>query len=99
VVAIPFYKFLPLIPGNATALITNSSWHINGLTIPMRLMGIPPVIDGKLTSSHAGKMKANGHRILIQNIPVERALPTYTKSRMKILYDNRNIYFALWLLG
>jgi len=30
----------------------------------------------------------------IQNIPVERALPTYLPG-LRSLYDNRNIYFAL----
>ena len=59
----------------------------------MRLMGIPPVIDGKLDDpcwKNEGKWSQN----FIQNIPVERALPTYP-TRIKILYDNRNIYFAL----
>lgn len=58
-----------------------------------RLRGIPPVIDGKLDDlcwNDEGEWSQN----FIQNIPVERALPAYP-TKIKILYDNRNIYFAL----
>jgi hypothetical protein len=59
----------------------------------VRLVGTPPVIDGKLEDecwNAEGKWSQN----FIQNTPVERAQPTYS-TRIKILYDNRNIYFAL----
>jgi len=59
----------------------------------VRLEGTPPVVDGKLEDkcwSNEGAWSQN----FIQNIPLERAQPTYP-TRIKILYDNRNIYFAL----
>jgi Domain of unknown function (DUF5916) len=59
----------------------------------IRLEGTPPVIDGKLEDEcwkNEGKWSQN----FIQNTPVERAQPTFP-TRIKILYDDRNIYFAL----
>lgn len=58
-----------------------------------RLVNNPPVIDGKLDDacwSADGRWSDN----FIQNTPVERAIPTYP-TRIKILYDDKNIYFAL----
>ena len=59
----------------------------------VRLQGHAPVIDGRLEDDcwiSEGAWSQN----FIQNIPVERALPTYP-TRIKILYDEKNIYFAL----
>jgi hypothetical protein len=58
-----------------------------------RLLGTPPVIDGKLKDTcwmNEGEWSQN----FLQNTPVERAQPTFP-TRIKILYDNKNIYFAL----
>ncbi|HEX2396336.1 MAG TPA: DUF5916 domain-containing protein, partial [Bacteroidales bacterium] len=58
-----------------------------------RLVSVPPVIDGKLDDEcwfSDGQWSQN----FIQNIPVERANPTFP-TRIKILFDDRNIYFAL----
>jgi hypothetical protein len=59
----------------------------------VRLKEIPPVIDGKLEDA-CWKNEGEWSQNFIQNIPVERAQPTYP-TRIKILYDNKNIYFAL----
>jgi hypothetical protein len=59
----------------------------------VRLQGEPPVIDGKLEDpcwENEGAWSQN----FIQNTPVERAQPTYP-TRIKILFDDKNIYFAL----
>jgi hypothetical protein len=59
----------------------------------VRLKGAPPVIDGKLDDDcweNEGEWSQN----FIQNIPVERVRPTYP-TRIKILYDDKNIYYAL----
>lgn len=59
----------------------------------VRLKGEAPVVDGKLDDEcwfKEGKWSQN----FIQNTPVERGQPTY-QTRIKILYDDRNIYFAL----
>jgi len=58
-----------------------------------KLTGIPPVIDGKLEDqcwAEEGSWSQN----FIQNTPVERAQPTFP-TRIKILFDDKNIYFAL----
>jgi hypothetical protein len=57
------------------------------------LVSNAPVIDGKLDDAcwfSDGQWSDN----FIQNIPVERAVPTYP-TRIKILFDDNNIYFAL----
>jgi hypothetical protein len=59
----------------------------------VRLEGTPPVIDGKLEDK-CWNTEGIWSQNFIQNIPVERAQPTYP-TRIKILYDDRNIYFAL----
>ncbi len=59
----------------------------------IKLAGVPPSIDGKLNDpcwTNEGKWSQN----FIQNTPVERGIPTYP-TRIKILYDDKNIYFAL----
>jgi hypothetical protein len=59
----------------------------------VRLQGRPPVVDGRLDDDcwkHEGSWSQN----FIQNTPVERAQPTYP-THIKILFDDRNIYFAL----
>jgi hypothetical protein len=58
-----------------------------------RLGNVPPVIDGKLDDNcwyFDGEWSDN----FIQNTPVERARPSYP-TKIKILFDDRNIYFAL----
>jgi hypothetical protein len=59
----------------------------------VRLQGTLPVIDGKLDDA-CWKNEGEWSQNFIQNTPVERAKPTYP-TRIKILYDNKNIYFAL----
>jgi hypothetical protein len=59
----------------------------------VRLVGTPPLIDGKL-EDECWNNEGNWSQNFIQNIPVERGQPTYP-TRIKILYDDRNIYFAL----
>ncbi len=59
----------------------------------VKLKGNPPVIDGKLDDVcwvKEGEWSQN----FIQNTPLERGKPTYP-TKIKILFDNRNIYFAL----
>lgn len=59
----------------------------------VKLQGTAPVIDGRLEEAcwqNEGKWSQN----FIQNTPVERAQPAYP-TRIKILYDDKNIYFAL----
>ena len=59
----------------------------------VRLTGNPPLIDGKLDDlcwTEEGSWSQN----FLQNTPVERGQPTYP-TRIKILYDDRNLYFAL----
>lgn len=58
-----------------------------------RLTGTPPAIDGKLEDK-CWVNEGSWSQDFIQNIPVERAQPTYP-TRVKILYDDKNIYFAL----
>ncbi|HLO60268.1 MAG TPA: DUF5916 domain-containing protein [Bacteroidales bacterium] len=58
-----------------------------------RIQSAVPVIDGKLDDAcwaNDGKWSQN----FIQNTPVERGIPTYP-TRIKILFDDKNIYFAL----
>ncbi len=58
-----------------------------------RLISRAPVIDGRLDDvcwNSDGQWSDN----FIQNTPIERAIPTYP-TRIKILYDDKNIYFAL----
>lgn len=62
----------------------------------VRLQGILPVIDGKLEDA-CWKNEGEWSQDFIQNTPIERAQPTYP-TRIKILYDNKNIYFALLAL-
>lgn len=59
----------------------------------IRLTGTPPVVDGKL-DDQAWREEGSWSQNFIQNTPVERGQPTYP-TRIKILYDNRNLYFAL----
>jgi hypothetical protein len=59
----------------------------------VRLKGAPPVIDGKLDDD-CWKNEGEWSQNFIQNIPVERGQPTYP-TRIKILYDDKNIYYAL----
>jgi hypothetical protein len=59
----------------------------------VRLQGKPPVVDGKLEDD-CWKNEGEWSQNFIQNIPVERGQPTYP-TRIKILYDDKNIYFAL----
>jgi hypothetical protein len=59
----------------------------------VRLLGTPPVIDGKLDDA-CWKNEGNWSQNFLQNTPMERAQPTYP-TRIKILYDNKNIYFAI----
>ena len=59
----------------------------------MKLQGKPPVIDGKLDDD-CWKNEGNWSQNFLQNTPVERAQPTYP-TRIKILFDDKNIYFAL----
>jgi len=59
----------------------------------VKLQGTPPVIDGRLDDEcwvREGEWSEN----FIQNTPLERAKPTYL-TKIKILFDDRNIYFAL----
>ncbi len=59
----------------------------------VKLKGEAPAIDGKLDDAcwtNEGTWSQN----FIQNTPVERGIPTYP-TKIKILYDNKNIYFAL----
>jgi hypothetical protein len=58
-----------------------------------KLTGNPPSIDGKLEDAcwtSDGEWSQN----FIQNTPVERAEPSFP-TRIKILFDDKNIYFAL----
>jgi hypothetical protein len=59
----------------------------------VRLQGTPPVIDGKLEDA-CWNDQGNWSQDFLQNTPVERGKATYT-TRIKILFDDRNIYFAL----
>ncbi len=59
----------------------------------VRLHGNTPVIDGKLEDA-CWENEGNWSQNFIQNTPVERAQPTYP-TRIKILFDEKNIYFAL----
>lgn len=59
----------------------------------VRLKGIAPVIDGRL-DDECWHNEGNWSQNFIQNIPVERGQPTFP-TRVKILYDNKNIFFAL----
>ncbi|MCU0408629.1 MAG: carbohydrate binding family 9 domain-containing protein [Bacteroidales bacterium] len=59
----------------------------------VRLQGTAPLIDGKL-DDEAWKNEGSWSQNFLQNTPVERGQPTYP-TRIKILYDDRNIYFAL----
>lgn len=59
----------------------------------VRLQGAPPMIDGKLEDA-CWKNEGEWSQNFLQNTPVERAQPTYP-TRIKILYDDKNIYFAL----
>lgn len=59
----------------------------------VKLQGKAPAIDGKLDDYcwiNEGVWSEN----FIQNTPVERGIPTYP-TKIKILYDDKNIYFAL----
>jgi hypothetical protein len=58
-----------------------------------KLQGNPPVIDGKLEDA-CWIREGNWSQNFIQNTPVERGLPTFP-TKIKILFDDRNIYFAL----
>ena len=51
------------------------------------------MIDGKLDDD-CWKNEGNWSQNFLQNTPVERAQPTYP-TRIKILFDDKNIYFAL----
>jgi hypothetical protein len=59
----------------------------------VKLQGPAPVIDGKLDDT-CWKNEGIWSQNFIQNTPVERAIPSYP-TRIKILYDDKNIYFAL----
>ena len=59
----------------------------------IRLQGNPPVIDGKLEDA-CWKNEGTWSQEFLQNTPVERGHATYP-TRIKILFDDKNIYFAL----
>jgi hypothetical protein len=59
----------------------------------VRLSGSVPVIDGKLDDL-CWKSEGAWSQCFIQNTPVERGHATYP-TRIKILYDDKNIFFAL----
>ena len=59
----------------------------------VKLQGNPPVIDGRLDDA-CWTSEGTWSQNFIQNTPVERGQPTYP-TRIKILFDDRNIYFAL----
>ncbi len=59
----------------------------------VKLQGEAPIIDGKLEDA-CWKNEGSWSQNFLQNTPVERAQPTYP-TRIKILYDDKNIYFAL----
>lgn len=59
----------------------------------VKLQGDPPVIDGKLDDA-CWATEGVWSQNFIQNTPVERRQPTYP-TRIKILFDDKNIYFAL----
>lgn len=59
----------------------------------VRLQGTPPQVDGKL-DDNCWKSEGNWSQCFLQNTPVERGQPTYP-TRIKILYDDKNLYFAL----
>jgi len=59
----------------------------------VRLQGKAPLIDGRLDDD-CWKNEGSWSQNFIQNIPVERGQPTFP-TRIKILYDDKNLYFAL----
>ncbi len=59
----------------------------------VKLQGSPPVIDGRLDDA-CWSTEGKWSQEFIQNTPVERGYATYP-TRIKILFDDRNIYFAL----
>ena len=59
----------------------------------VRLQSATPVIDGKLEDDCWSK-DGTWSQVFLQNTPIERGQPTYP-TRIKILYDDKNIYFAL----
>jgi hypothetical protein len=59
----------------------------------VELKGRPPVIDGKLDDP-CWENEGAWSQDFIQNTPVERAQAAYP-TRIKILFDDKNIYFAL----
>jgi hypothetical protein len=59
----------------------------------VRLQGTAPLIDGKLEDDCWIK-DGEWSQVFLQNTPIERGQPTYP-TRIKILYDDKNIYFAL----
>ena len=58
-----------------------------------KISNTPPLIDGRLDD---GCWETDGEwsQTFIQNTPVERGYPSFP-TRIKILFDDRNIYFAL----
>ena len=59
----------------------------------VRLAGTAPQVDGKLDDA-CWKTEGTWSQCFIQNTPIERGQPTYP-TRVKILYDDKNLYFAL----
>ena len=59
----------------------------------VRLQSTTPVIDGKLEDDCWSK-EGTWSQVFLQNTPIERGQSTYP-TRIKILYDDKNIYFAL----
>lgn len=59
----------------------------------VKLQGPAPVIDGKLIDD-CWNTQGQWSQNFIQNTPVERGIPSYP-TRIKILYDDKNLYFAL----
>ncbi len=59
----------------------------------IKLVGSPPLIDGKLDDD-CWKNEGSWSQDFIQNTPVERGQAS-NPTRIKILFDDKNIYFAL----
>lgn len=59
----------------------------------VKLQGEPPLIDGRLDDA-CWSAEGSWSQNFIQNTPIELGQPTYP-TRIKILFDDKNIYFAL----
>jgi hypothetical protein len=91
-IVISLLQFIPVYSQEPAGLIPfDQAYKRTYRTV--RLQGPSPVIDGKLDDS-CWKTDGEWSQNFLQNTPIERGQPTYP-TRIKILYDDRNIFFAL----